>query len=81
MNTLFSYLFCHRNLCLSYNFLDRNVRSVFFSSLESYDTIHQCVQRMISTDTYVLTRMMNCTSLAYKDVTSFRYFTTKKFNT
>lgn len=36
---------------------------------------------MIFTDTYVLTRMMNCSSLTNDDVTSFSNFTTEKLNT
>lgn len=36
---------------------------------------------MVLTDTYVLARMMNSTSLANKNVTSFSNLTTKKLNT
>ena len=36
---------------------------------------------MILTDTYVLARMMNRTSLTNDDVTSFSNLTTKKLNT
>ncbi len=59
----------------------RNERTVFLASTESYPAINQCIQRMIFTDTYVLTRMMNCSSLTNDDVTSFSNLTTEKLNT
>ena len=36
---------------------------------------------MIFTDTYVLTRMMNCSSLTNDDVASFSTFTTEMLHT
>lgn len=68
------------DLRFRFDFLDGNKRAVFFSFAECYDAIHQCVERMVFADPYVLARMMYRTSLTYDDVACFGYFTTEKLN-
>ena len=59
----------------------RNVASVSATLLEAYDTIYQCVESVVATHTDVFTRIVNCTSLTYNDVTSFALLSTPNLHT
>ena len=55
----------------------RNVALVFATFLETYSTVYQCVKSVVTTHTYIVTWVMNCSSLTNNDVTSFASFATE----
>lgn len=58
----------------------RNVRFVVRFLAESNYAVHQGIQRMVFTHTYIQTRVVHGTSLANQDVTGFGSLSTKQFN-
>ena len=77
------FLCYDNNLCFCFRF-NRNNASVLTSFvatfLESYYTVYQCVKSVIATHTYILTRVVNCTTLTNDYVTSDASLTTKNLN-
>ena len=55
--------------CLYRN--NRNLLSVSSFSLETYNTIRQCEQRIVSAASHIHTRMNSGSALSVKDVSSF----------
>lgn len=60
--------------------LNGNERTVVFAFAEYHRTVYQCKQRVVFTHSNIVTRMVNCASLANQDITGFGYLTTKYFN-
>lgn len=67
-----------KGLCFRLNFLDGNERAVFFAFPEGYDTVNQCIERMVFADPYVFARVVYRTALTNNDVARFGYFTAEK---
>lgn len=77
-----------RFLYIGYNSLlvivcryNRYIRTVLLTFAEYYRTVYQSEQRVVFTHTYVLTRVMYCTSLTYQNVSGFGILTTENFDT
>ena len=81
---------CERSrfLYIGYNSLlvivcryNRYIRTVLLTFAEYYRTVYQSEQRVVFTHTYVLTRVMYCTSLTYQDISGLGILTTENFDT
>jgi hypothetical protein len=57
-----------------------NVRLAGSLLAEYYRTVYQCKEGVILTHTYIVTRIVNRTSLTNDDVACFSELTTEKFN-
>ena len=56
-------------------------RFAFALFAEDYSTVYQCEEGVVFTHTYILTRIVNRTSLANDDVAGFGELTAEKFYT
>lgn len=81
---------CERSrfLYIGYNSLlvivcryNRYIRTVLLTFAEYYRTVYQSEQRVVFTHTYVLTRVMYCTSLTYQNISGLGILTAENFDT
>lgn len=74
------YLLCNVSLCFSLR-LNRYDTAVAVTSLEGYNTVRQCVERVVASHTDIFARIVNRTTLADDDITGNTRLPAPNFNT